>query len=488
MRFLRHSLMGLVLVSLTFGLLAWAGLTVVSAVQERMAREARQPPQRERVFSVSVLEAEASDVVPVLEAYGEVESRRTLEIRAGTGGVIVELAPEFVDGGEVSAGQRLALIDPADAEAALANAESDLADVRAEVEEAALALEIAEDNLEAARAQADLRDRALQRQRDIRDRGVGSDATVETAELAAQQAEQTVLNQRQAVAQARTRVANAQTALSRAEIARNDAQRALDDTVITADFAGSLSDVSVVAGRRVSANEQLAQLVDGDALDVVFRVSTSAYARLLDEAGRLRPTPVEVHLDAGESRLTAVGQITRDSAAVGEGQTGRLLYARLDETSGLKPGDFVTVNIREPELQNVVRLPAGAYGADGMVLALADGERLEPLPVTLLRRQGDDVLVRGEGLVGREIVTQRSPLLGAGIKVDPTRIDRESGAALPQAPEMVALSDERRAQLRAFVEGNDRMPDAVKTRLLTELEAPEVSAQTVERLEGRMGG
>ena len=46
------------------------------------------------------------------------------------------------------------------------------------------------------------------------------------------------------------------------------------------------------SGRLVSANEQLAQLVDLNALEVSFRVSTQQYARLLDGDGRLRPRVV----------------------------------------------------------------------------------------------------------------------------------------------------------------------------------------------------
>ena len=51
--------------------------------------------------------------------------------------------------------------------------------------------------------------------------------------------------------------------------------------------------------------------------------------------------PVTVTLDVGGD-LRADGRITRESAAVGEGQTGRLIFARLD-AAGAPPGDFVTV-------------------------------------------------------------------------------------------------------------------------------------------------
>ena len=239
-------------------------------------------------------------------------------------------------------------------------------------------------------------------------------------------------------------------------------------------------------GRLVSANEKLADLIDPDALEVSFRVSTAQYVRLLDDAGELLHAPVRATLDVAGIDLQATGVISRASVEAGEAQTGRLVFARLDNARGFKPGDFVTVAVEEPELQNVIRLPSSALGADNTVLVLGEGNRLDTVSVTLLRRQGDTVLVRGNGLEGREVVEARSPLLGAGIAVTPLRIGREQAA--PAVPEMLELSEERRARLVAFVEANDRMPQDAKARVLAQLAEPQVPAQMVERIESRMGG
>jgi membrane fusion protein, multidrug efflux system len=62
------------------------------------------------------------------------------------------------------------------------------------------------------------------------------------------------------------------------------------------------------------------------------------------------------------------------------------------------------------------------------------------------------------------------------------------GAEAPQAPEMIALTPERRAKLVAMVEGNNRMPAEAKARILSQLANEEVPVRVVERLESRMGG
>ena len=53
---------------------------------------------------------------------------------------------------------------------------------------------------------------------------------------------------------------------------------------------------------------------------------------------------------------------------------------------------------------------------------------------------------------------------------------------------MVELTDERRAKLIAFVEGNQRMPSEAKERVLAQLSELQVPAQVIERIESRMGG
>ena len=234
----------------------------------------------------------------------------------------------------------------------------------------------------------------------------------------------------------------------------------------------------------MSPNERVAMLVDPTALEVAFRVSTTQFARLIDENGALISAPVRVRLGTGGADLVATGRLDRAGAAVGEGLSGRLLFASFDEAPGFRPGDFVSVAVEEPVLPGVTRLPATALGVDGTVLALVGEDRLEALPVTLMRRQGDDILVRGAGLQGREIVKVRSPLLGAGIKVRPVRQTDE----VPTTPAMVELTDERRERLVAFVESNQGMPKDVKARVLNSLANPQVPQRLVDRLESRMGG
>ncbi|NOX41972.1 MAG: HlyD family efflux transporter periplasmic adaptor subunit [Alphaproteobacteria bacterium] len=490
MKFMQRSLMGLFLLSLTVGLLALAAGSIRNALQERWAKATTSRPARERVFSVNVITAKSLTANPKIKTYGEVLSRRTLDLRAPVAGTIVELSPNFVDGGRVAKAELLMRLDPADAQSALDLSKSELNEAKAEQNQAATALVLAGDELRAARSQTALRKMALDRQNNLIARGVGTEAAAETAALAQASADQIVLGKRQAQATAKARLSRAKTALARREIRLAEAERRLANTKIYAEFQGVLSNVTAVTGGLVSPNEKIARLIDPTALEVSFRLSNSAFSRLIAANGGQAKGLVTVRLDAFGADIVVKGRIERVGAEVGQGQTGRLIFARLpsNDAQGLRPGDFVTVEVAEPPMTNVAILPAVAVDAAGKVLALGKNDRLEELQVQVLRKQGDTVILRGDGLLGREIVQTRSPFLGAGIRVKPVRASSSSLSKTSlQGVELIELTPERRARLVAFVERNNNIPDDRKQVLIARLKEAKVPANIVKRIEKRMG-
>jgi hypothetical protein len=486
MRFFRKSLVGLMLLSLSLGLLAFAGQMVGSAMQDSAGNGKRAPQKRERMFTVNVVLAEPQSIAPVLQAFGEIQSRRSLDLRMAKGGQVVMLSESFVEGGQVQAGEVLVQLRKSDAQSVLARADADVTDAIAEVAEAERALELVTDELQAAREQGDLRQRGLSRQLDLKKRGVGTSAAVETAELAVSSGNQLVLAKRSGVDQAKARGARAQTRFTRAKLAYEDARRGVEDTALIAEFTGVLGGVSLVKGGLVSPNEKLGSLIDPKDLEVSVRISTEQYARLLDDDGRLIKSPAKVFMDVLGTDLNADAVLNRDSGSVGAGQTGRVVFAALKAPRGLLSGDFVTLNITEPVQNYVMKFPASAVNASDEVLFIGDEGRLQSQAVQVVRRQGNDILVRARGIAGKEVVAELTPVLGAGIKVKAVRSDAASRA--PEKPATVELTPERRARLLAFIQDNGYIPDDAKKRLLKQLKMKKVPMQVVERLESRIGG
>ncbi len=486
MRFLTRSLVALLLASVTFGALGYAAYTMSTAISARAEATGRPAGARERVFTVRALPVTMGDVAPTMSAFGEVRAQRSLQLRAPVGGQVLEVADGIEDGADVVEGQLLFRIDPADAQAALALARSDMTRAEAELRDAERAFALSKEDVAAATAQFDLRTRALQRRQDLTTRGVATEAALEEAELAAVSAQQALVGRKQAEAQAEARRDQARTALERQRITLSEAERRLADTEVTATLAGTLADVNIVAGRLVSANEQLGQIIDPMALEVSVRVSTEQYLRLLDDTGQLRDTSAEIALQVAGYEITSPGRVVRASATVEQGQSGRRLFVALDAPRGFRPGDFVTVRLAEPPLRDVAMLPATAVNALGNVLVINPDNRLQAVPVSIERRQGDSLIVRAPDLQGREVVREIGPLLGAGLLVRPLR-DGADGAPVAPEPDMVTLDPERRAALIARVEGNQRMPDEVRARMLAQLAEDQVPAQVVDRIENGGG-
>ena len=484
MQFMTRSLVALGILTLTLALLALAGFQIISAMQERDARGSRQRPAEERVYAVNVDTLRLGTAAPVITAYGEAKSWRELELRTAASGVLVEISDQFRDGGFVPEGALLYRIDPADATADRELAETQVKEAEAELLEARAARDLALGELAAAQEQKSLRQAALTRQEGLKTRGVGTDSSVETARLSLSSSRQTELARQQAAEQAKARILRAEIGLQRQKIALDEARRRLDETVARAPFDGIFANVTAVVGRQVGTNELMGTLIDPAAVEVAFRVSTAQFARLVDGRGLVQPVPITATLDLAGAAIPVVGRVDRAGAEVGEGQTGRVIYARLDAEGGraLRPGDFLRVDIREPELTGVAEIPAAAARSDGTMLLLDGPDRLAPHKATILRRQADTLIV-ADIPEGREYVQRIQPQLGPGVKVKPIR----PGAEI-EAVKMITLDDDRRQKLIAAVEGNQRMPAQAKKRVIDRLSQDQVPEETVARIEARMAG
>ena len=490
MRFIGRSLFGLFLIALTCGLLATAAGLIYSSFQERAAKQGNKRPQKERIFSAHVMEAKASKIQPEIEAFGEIQSKRALDIRIPVGGTIVYLSPNFVEGGKVTKDEILVVTDATDSEDKVTLAKADLDEAKDSEIEAKNALSLAFDDLAAAVKQSDLRNQALKRKEGLTDRGVVTEASLESAALSAASAEQAVLSKRKSILQAQSRLSQTKGTVVRRELAFANAERKLQNTKVKAEFDGTLSNVSLVSGGIVNNNERVGLLVDPSSLEVKFRISATQFNRLIDASGNLQAIPTFVKLDVFGTEISASGSVERSSATVGTGLTGRLLFSSLSNgnVSSFRSGDFVTVTLKEPTLNNVLELPSNALSGGNRILTLTDEDRLQEIEVSILRRNKNNVIIDATNVIGKEIVTNRTPLLGAGIKIKPIRLggSKASSDAAPE-PEKITLDVERRQKMISFIEGNGYIPKTAKKKIIKALSEAEVPVKLIKRIESRMG-
>lgn len=484
MRFLTRALTGVFLSALTLGFLVLGVGTLMRAGGDGDSGRGGGRPAQERVYTVNVKPIDNTELVPVTRAFGRLQSWQTADLRAAVGGTIVSIDDAVRDGGRVARGQTLFVIDPTIAENALASRDTDLAEAVADQIDAQRSLELAEEELSVAQAQHTLREQSLERARDLARKGFDTTAGVEEAELAHASSAQSLVTRRQAIAAAEARLARTNIVIERRELALAAAERDLADTRVTSPFDGVLSGVNAVLGRRVNAGESLASLIDPSALEVAFRLSVEAFAQLVDDKGELLKQPLTVEFELGDTTAQVSARISRVGAEIGEGQTGRLIYAELTPPlpGGLGVGDFVTVAVEQPALRNVALIPRAAATDDGRVLIVGEDDRLREVAVTIERRQGDSLIV-SDAPLGERVVLARTPQLGIGVQVKAIGPER----AVEQR-ETVALTPDQQAQLRAVVERNSRIPADVKAGMLERIDSGEISASMWERMRNRIGG
>jgi membrane fusion protein (multidrug efflux system) len=119
-----------------------AGCSPAPSPDASKAADANKP------VPVATLVVQPARAAQTLEAVGQAEGQREVEVRARIGGILLQRA--YNEGDPVRAGQTLFRIDPAPFENVLARAEAQLAEVEARLEqaerEAARAARLAEQN------------------------------------------------------------------------------------------------------------------------------------------------------------------------------------------------------------------------------------------------------------------------------------------------------------------------------------------------------
>lgn len=178
---------------------------------------------------------------------GRIEARDRAELSSRLDGVVIDLL--FSGGEAVTKGQPLILLDPADAELALAVAEANLSMAEAELDGAA---------------------REARRQEQLAARGISPDAVVGPARTA------------KAAAEARVRLAKAE---------RNRAALDLERTVVRAPIGGFVSEPLTVTGAFLEAESgaPLGRIIALDPVVVSYRVpyATRLATLNLDDEGSL---------------------------------------------------------------------------------------------------------------------------------------------------------------------------------------------------------
>ena len=373
----------------------------------------------ERARAVAAATVRIADVQPSISAYGEVVAERDVELRALVAGPVVAVGENFVNGGTVRAGDLLVEIDPFEYRAAVTEAEASLAEARAQRAETEAELGAEKAGLVEERTQLELAERELERRQDLLAKGTAAQKSVDDALVRRSERARAVAGTERRAAGLRARLARQDAVIARSRVALERAERDLANTRLIAPFDGYLTGVSAALGKRLGVNDRVVRLLDQARLDIRIHLSDGDYGRLVSSAAGLRGRPVEVTWRAGSRNFPFRAVIQRADGEVDAASGGVRVYARIEDAGArvpLRPGAFVEVRIPDRVYRGATRLPETALVGGDTVYAVVEG-RLEPRPVALLARVGNDVVVSGGIADGERIATTRFPEIGPGVKV-----------------------------------------------------------------------
>ena len=491
MNFLLRSFLGLIILSITLGFLIFGSFVLIEALKKRTENSDNRRFQKERVFAVNVDTLNKQIASPKILSYGEIYSKRMLEIRPLVSGRLDYVSEKFVEGGYVKSGDILFRLNQKDYLNELEIAEIDLEDTKAQLSEAISKLDFANLEFEVSESQLNLRKNALDRQTQLAESGLTTSSQLENIQLAYSSSKQQFLNKQNLVKSSKNAIDKLKIQLKRRSISIDKAKRNLDETEIKAPFDGIIASVNILPGSVINKNEKLGTLLDPNSLEVMFNLSANEFSRVIDKDGKLLNLDIIAYLKLSNNDIPFSGKIERINPEIVNIGSGRKLFAsiNLGENKTLRPGDFVVLEIKEPAIKNITVLPSSAVTIDGKIFILEEDNRLKEIEVTILRRQGNEVIISGAP-TEKEYVMQRSPQLGNGLKIKPLRKkDKEISNAvnLSKNNELVEISPEKQKKLINILDKLNRMPKSVKDRLYEEINSGKIKAKTLKRLEKNMG-
>ncbi len=308
--------------------------------------ESRSEAQPLRVVEATRLKSTSYPVV--LRSQGTVQPTVTNALVPEVGGSIVSLAPSFVVGGRFKAGDVLVELDRRDYDIALTQAEANLAQADARLQE-----------------QLALAERAVDEWRLLGRSGTPSALTLREPQLAAAKADKDA--------------AEAQVSRARLDLER---------TRLTAPYDGIVGAKSVDVGQFVARGTSLGNIHALATADVTLPISGSQLAFLdlqsqpavelqVQRGAALHRWPARLvrveGLDSASQQLNVVAQVTNPYA------TGLAATADIP----LRFGQFVQARITGKILNEVFVIPRGVLREGREVLLVDDQGRIERRPVTV---------------------------------------------------------------------------------------------------------
>jgi RND family efflux transporter MFP subunit len=383
---------------------------VVLAIALLIARHliVNKPEPGRQAPAEIALSVDATRVTPesfdvVVTAEGTVQPRTESTLIPEVSGRIIEVSPDFREGGFFEKGEVLVRIEPRDYELALATAEAQVAQAKAALEQELALAEVVKNDW----------------------KELGKEAP--------------------ALGLRKPQIAAAEAALLSAQAQLERARVDLDRTRIRAPYAGRVLEQAADIGQFVSVGTILAQIYAVDYVEIPLPLSNRQleYVQLPERfrddaatAGGIGPA-VTIEADIGRTTYQWEGQIVRVEGAIDTQSRQLFVVAQVDDPYARGPqgrpplriGQFVRARIQGRTLDDVFVLPRAALREGSQVLVVDEESHLQRKTVKVAWSDDERVVV-SEGLDTGDVVTLTSLSIAASGTLVRATID----GRLPDTP------------------------------------------------------
>ena len=334
----------------------------------------KPPEEKAKVDNTPIVAVEAITVAPMtlkVDSYGVVTPKYETEVVAQVSGEIVELSDAFVRGGFVEQGQLLARIDPSDYEAALIDANANLASASAALEQ---------------------------------ERAKGKVAESEWKRITNASPTELSLRKPQ-LAQELARVKAAEASVLRAK-------RNLERTEIKAPYDAMIEDRNVGLGAFVGTGSRVGKLLGTEIAEVRLPVADNQLQFLINQGENAKVNLIGTY--AGID-TTWQAKVARGEGVIDNKSRMSYLVAEIkdpyslstssaEKKTPLRYGSYVNANILGLELTQATKLPR--YLVINNKVAILDEEsKLHYVDIEIVRQDGGDVIVSNGLATGDQLIT-----------------------------------------------------------------------------------
>lgn len=313
-----------------------------------------EPPIRNegeaRTLYVNTVECKPGPYQIVFQTTGTVVARTEVNIVPQVSGRIVEVAPDFYDGGLFEGSSTLFRIDPRDYE-------FEVQRLQAEVAKAKTALQLEQAEVEA----------ALQEWIQMND-------DLPAPELVAR----------------KPQIAEAEANLKAARAQLKNAELDLARTHFDLPTAGRILSSQIANGQFVQAGQSYGAVFYNDSLEVSASLEGEELQWLLET----KDPKIVIEVDYMGRILRYQGQLNRSVAAIDANtRFATLRFGFQQAPKELLPGVFAHIIVQGPTFQNIARLPASALQQDGCIWFVDSENRLRRFAPEIIFREADFIAV-----------------------------------------------------------------------------------------------